>query len=78
MDGDQRIDPRQASFFTRPDYFDVLARLRDEDPVHGCDAGFWALTRYEDIRDVSRDPSQRAREASLHRRLRDCRSTDEG
>ena len=58
MDGDQRIDPRQASFFTRPDYFDVLARLRDEDPVHCSDAGFWTLTRYDDIRDVSRDPSR--------------------
>ena len=56
MAGDQRIDPRQASFFTRPDYYEVLARLRAEDPVHGCDAGFWVLTRYEDIRDVSRDP----------------------
>jgi len=58
MVGDQRIDPRQASFFTRPDYHEVLARLRTEDPVHRCDAGFWALTRYADIRDVSRDPSR--------------------
>jgi cytochrome P450 len=58
MAGDQRIDPRQASFFTRPDYHEVLARLRAEAPVHRCDAGFWALTRYEDIRDVSRDPSR--------------------
>jgi cytochrome P450 len=58
MAGDQGIDPRQASFFTRPDYYEVLARLRAEDPVHRCDAGFWALTRYADIRDVSRDPSR--------------------
>jgi cytochrome P450 len=56
--GDQRIDPRQAAFFTRPDYHGVLARLRAEDPVHGCDDGFWVLSRYEDIRDVSRDPSR--------------------
>jgi cytochrome P450 len=58
MAGDQRIDPRQASFFMRPDYYEVLARLRAEDPVHQCDAGLWALTRYEDIRDVSRDPTR--------------------
>jgi len=32
MAGDQRIDPRQASFFTRPDYYEVLARLRADDP----------------------------------------------
>ena len=30
---------------------------RDSDPVHACGPGFWTLTRYEDIRDVSRDPS---------------------
>ena len=58
MAADQRIDPRQAAFFTRPDYHDVLARLRAADPVHRCDDGFWLLSRYEDIRDVSRDPSR--------------------
>jgi cytochrome P450 len=62
--GDQRrggtepfpIDPTDAAFFARSDYFDVLARLRAEDPVHQCAPGFWVLTRYEDIRDLSRDP----------------------
>jgi len=34
----------------------VLARLRAEDPVHECAPGFWAVTRYEDIRELSRDP----------------------
>ncbi len=57
MVGDQRIDPRDAAFFQRDDYFDVLARLRAEDPVHLVEPGFWVLTRYEDIRDVSRDPA---------------------
>jgi len=52
------VDPRQASFFVRPDYYQVLARLRDEDPVHQCEAGFWVLTRYGDIRDLSRDPAR--------------------
>ncbi len=50
------IDPRDAAFFVRPDYHEVLARLRAEDPVHECGPGFWALSRYEDIRDLSRDP----------------------
>ena len=54
--GDQRIDPRDSAFFARDDYYDVLARLRAEDPVHECAPGFWAVTRYEDIRDLSRDP----------------------
>ncbi len=58
MSGDQRghIDPRDAAFFVRDDYYDVLARLRAEDPVHECAPGFWAITRYEDIRNLSRDP----------------------
>jgi cytochrome P450 len=54
--GDQRIDPRDAAFFAREDYFEVLARLRHEDPVHECAPGLWAVTRYADIRDLSRDP----------------------
>jgi cytochrome P450 len=54
--GDQRIDPRDASFFAREDYYEILARLRADDPVHRCGPGFWAITRYEDIRDPSRDP----------------------
>jgi len=54
--GDQRIDPRDAAFFARADYYEVLARLRAEDPVHECAPGFWAVTRYGDIRDLSRDP----------------------
>ena len=58
MAGDQRIDPRQASFFTRPDYYEVLTRLRADDPVHRGDDGFWALSRYEDIRELSRDPAR--------------------
>ncbi len=51
-----QIDPRDASFFVRDDYYNVLARLRAEDPVHQCAPGFWAVSRYEDIRNLSRDP----------------------
>jgi cytochrome P450 len=64
VSGDQRsqvdlsqVDPRDPAFFLRDDYFDVLARLRAEDPVHRCGPGFWAVTRYEDIRNLSRDPA---------------------
>jgi len=63
--GDQRdqidlaaIDPRDAAFFVRDDYFDVLAQLRAESPVHACAPGFWAVSRYEDIRNLSRDPGR--------------------
>jgi cytochrome P450 len=52
------IDPRDVAFFVREDYFDVLATLRAHDPVHACSPGFWAVSRYEDIRDLSRDPAR--------------------
>ena len=64
MPGDQRdlrhldIDPRHASFFTRDDYHQVLSRLRDEEPLYACQPGFWVVTRYEDIRELSRDPAR--------------------
>ncbi len=31
--------------------------MRAEEPVHECEPGFWVLTRYHDIRDLSRDPA---------------------
>jgi cytochrome P450 len=55
--GNQRIDPRDPAFFVRNDFHEVLARLRSDDPVHRSGSDFWVLTRYEDIRDVSRDPA---------------------
>ena len=61
MAADQRadvVDPRDPTFFARDDYYEVLARLRADDPVHRVAPGFWAVTRYEDIRDLSRDPGQ--------------------
>ena len=83
--GDQRIDPRDPAFFTRPDFHEVLARLRSDDPVHLCEEGFWVLTRYEDIRDVSRDPTrfcssrgalgERPRSATWRRRCRPAPSS---
>lgn len=65
MSGDQwdqidlaGVDPRDASFFLRDDYHHVLAALRDRAPVHECGPGFWAVSRYEDIRNLSRDPAR--------------------
>ena len=55
-DVESQIDPRDAAFFVRDDYYEVLAKLRAEDPVHECAPGFWAVSRYEDIRNLSRDP----------------------
>jgi cytochrome P450 len=57
LEATDAIDPRDAAFFARGDYYDVLARLRAQDPVHSCSPGFWVVSRYEDIRDLSRDPA---------------------
>jgi cytochrome P450 len=38
--------------------FDTYRRLRDESPVHWCaPAGFWAITRHQDVLAVSKDPN---------------------
>ncbi len=55
---DLRLDLTEPGFFLRPDYFDLLADLRRQAPVHRTLDGSWAVTRYEDIRSVSRDPDR--------------------
>jgi cytochrome P450 len=45
-------------FFLRPDYYEVLAGLRRRSPVHRTDDGLLAVSRYEDIRSISRDPTR--------------------
>ncbi len=45
-------------FYLRPDYHDVLAWLRRNAPVYPTGDGMVALSRYEDVRDVSRDPER--------------------
>ena len=45
-------------FYLRPDYHDVLAWLRLHAPAYTTDDGLVALSRYEDIREVSRDPER--------------------
>ena len=55
---DLSLDLTQPGFFLRADYFDVLADLRDQAPVYRTLNGSWAVTRYDDIRMISRDPDR--------------------
>ena len=55
---DLRLDLTQPGFYLRPDYFDVLADLREQAPVYRTLDGSWAVTRYDDIRSISRDPDR--------------------
>lgn len=55
---DLDVDPENAGLFTRDDYYDVLARLRRDAPVHRYAPNSWALARYADVREVSRDPDR--------------------
>ena len=56
--GDLEIRLGTPGFFRRPDYHQILRRLRSESPVHATADGMVALSRYEDVRDVSRDPER--------------------
>ena len=55
---DLRLDLTRPGFYLRPDYFDVLADLREQAPVYGTLDGSWAVSRYDDIRTISRDPDR--------------------
>lgn len=52
------IDPTMPGFSLRPDYYEVLARLRAESPVFEYARGAKLVTRYHDIRAISRDPGR--------------------
>jgi cytochrome P450 len=52
------VDPESVGFLTRPDYVDVLHRLRRDAPVFEYAPGAWTLARYDDVRAVSRDPER--------------------
>jgi len=52
------IDLSTPGFFLRPDYYEVLERLRTEAPVYEYAPGMKAISRYHDIRDISRDPKR--------------------
>jgi cytochrome P450 len=55
---DLHLDLTRPGFYLRPDYFDVLASLRAQAPVYRTLDGSWAVTRYDDIRSISRDPDR--------------------
>lgn len=50
------LDVEQPGFYLRDDYFDILAWLRANDPVHRSSNGMVLVSRYEDIREISRSP----------------------
>jgi cytochrome P450 len=50
------LDVEQAGFFLRPDYFDLLAWLRANAPVHRSANGMWLVSTYDEIREISRQP----------------------
>ena len=52
------FDPTTTDFYGRPDYQSVLTMLRDEAPVHRVGDGLVTVARYEDIREVSREPGR--------------------
>ena len=52
------LNVEQAGFYLRDDYFDLLAWLRANDPVHRSANGMVLVTRYEEIREISRDPGR--------------------
>lgn len=52
------IDPTSPAFYGRPDYHEVLAALRADAPVHRVAEGLVTVARYDDIREVSRDPGR--------------------
>ena len=39
------------------DPYPTFSKLRDEDPIHRSDLGFWVATRYDDCRSVLIDKS---------------------
>jgi cytochrome P450 len=52
------IDPAEPGFFLRPDYYEVLAQLRAGAPLLEVEPGVKLVSRYEDIRTVSRDSAR--------------------
>jgi cytochrome P450 len=51
------FNPEIVGTFTDPGYYDVLERLRREEPVRQYAPRSWTVARYDDVRAVSRDPA---------------------
>ena len=59
LDSMHSIHVADPQLFLNGDILDVLATLRDRDPVHYCDDSpygpYWSVTRYSDIMQVDKD-----------------------
>ena len=51
-------DPTVPGYYLRADYYDLLADLRRDAPVHEFAPGMRTIARYDDIREISRDPAR--------------------
>ncbi len=51
-------DPTVPGYYLRPDYYQVLGDLRRDAPVHEFAPGMRTIARYDDIREISRDPAR--------------------
>jgi len=52
------LNPEIVGAFTTADYYDELARLRRDEPVRAYAPRSWTVARYDDVREVSRDPER--------------------
>lgn len=52
------LDLTVPGLYLRPDYYELMARLRSEAPALRTKDGSRAITRYDDIRAISRDPAR--------------------
>ena len=52
------LNPEIVGTFTKPGYYDELARLRREEPVREYAPNSWTVACYDDVRAVSRDPER--------------------
>lgn len=52
------FDPEAPGWFNQPDYFETLATLRADSPVHRYGEQSWLVTRWSDVREISRDPER--------------------
>ncbi len=51
-------DPTVPGFYLRADYYEILAALRRDDPIREFAPGMRMISRYDDIRAISRDPAR--------------------
>lgn len=49
------VNIQKPGFFNQPDYYDILATLRAEAPVFNSEPNTWLVSKYADIRAISRD-----------------------